>query len=131
LPRRQCVTPELRIHGYHRGAADFGPLAVYGRDALAIRALMRGDPALAAPLHPALPYTGAEVVWATRHEMARTVEDVLARRLRALFLNARAAVAMAPGVAALMATELGRDGVWTTAQLSAFAEVARGYCLDG
>ena len=47
-------------------------------------------------LHPALPYTEAEVIWAARHEMARTVEDVLARRTRALFLNARAAMAMAP-----------------------------------
>ena len=47
-------------------------------------------------------YTAAEVIWAVRHEMARTVEDVLARRLRALFLDARAAVDMAPKVAALM-----------------------------
>ena len=62
-----------------------------------------------APLHAQLPYTGAEVVWAARHEMARTVEDVLARRTRALFLNARAAAAMAPEVARLMAGELGWD----------------------
>ena len=70
---------------------------------------MRATPSLAAPLHAQLPYTGAEVVWAARHEMARTVEDVLARRTRALFLNARAAEAMAPEVARLMGGELGWD----------------------
>ena len=83
-------------------------LRVYGSDAPAIEAMERDDPALAEPLHPALPYTGAEVVWAARHEMARTVEDVLARRTRALFLNARAAIEMAPRVAALMAANWAR-----------------------
>ena len=72
---------------------------MYGADAPAIQELMRADPALAAPLHPALPYTGAEVVWAARVEMARTVEDVLARRCRALMLNARAAVRWCPPLA--------------------------------
>ena len=62
-----------------------------------MQALWAIDPALAGPLDAALPYTAAEVVWAARMEMARSVEDVLARRTRALFLNARAAVRMAPG----------------------------------
>ena len=53
------------------------------------------------PLHASLPYLKAEVVWAARNEMARTVEDILASRTRALFLNARAALAMAPAVADL------------------------------
>jgi glycerol-3-phosphate dehydrogenase len=70
---------------------------------------MNATPSLAATLHADLPYTGAEVVWAARHEMARTIEDVLAGRTRALFLNARAAEAMAPAVARLMATELDWD----------------------
>jgi glycerol-3-phosphate dehydrogenase len=89
---------------------------------------MRAAPAMAAPLDPALPYTGAEVVWAARYEMARTVEDVLARRTRALFLNAKAAMRMAPGVAALMARELNRDPAWQTQQVESFEEVARNYC---
>ena len=90
---------------------------------------MRATPSLAAPLHAALPYTGAEVVWAARHEMARTVEDVLARRTRALFLNARAAVAMAPEVARLMAGELGWDASRQAAEVAAFAALAKGYQL--
>ena len=68
-------------------------------------------------------------MWAVRHEMARTVEDVLARRTRALFLNARAAIEMAPAVAALMAAELGRDDAWIAAQVRAFGEVAKNYTL--
>ena len=88
---------------------------------------MRADPALAQPLHPALPYTGAEVVWAARSEMARTVEDVLARRTRALFLNAKAAIAMAPAVAELMARELDRDTTGRTREVNAFEQVARNF----
>lgn len=129
LERRECVTRTLHIHGWHDNAKHFGPLAVYGSDAPLIRELADADAKLAEPLHSMLPYTGAEVVWAARFEMARTVEDVLARRLRALFLNARAAVAMAPRVAALLARELGRDSAWQVAQVDAFGEVAGGYVL--
>ena len=64
-----------------------------------------------------------------RHEMARTLEDVLARRTRALFLNAQAALRMAPRVADLMAGELGRDAAWISRQLAAFGETAKGYLL--
>jgi glycerol-3-phosphate dehydrogenase len=75
-------------------------------------------------LHPALPINGAQVVWAARHEMARTVDDVLARRTRALFLNARAATAMAPAVAQLLARELGRDEAWQQRQIRDLNEIA-------
>ena len=88
---------------------------------------MRPTPSLAAPLHADLPYTGAEVVWAARHEMARTIEDVLARRTRALFLNVRAAEAMAPAVARLMAAELAWDDARQSAEVAAFLALAAGY----
>jgi glycerol-3-phosphate dehydrogenase len=130
LPSRPCATRTLSIHGAHEEAGRFGPLAVYGSDAPHIAALAESDTELAAPLHPALPYTGAEVVWAGRFEMARTVEDVLARRMRALFLNARAAVAMAPRVAELLAGELGRDAAWRDEQARAFRALAAGYLLE-
>ena len=84
LPEKACVTEHLRLHGFHPGAEAFGALRVYGSDAPVIQDLMRAEPELAEPLDAALPYTGAEAVWAARHEMARTVEDVLARRTRAL-----------------------------------------------
>ena len=127
LPERPCVTRTLNIHGFHTQASQFGHLGVYGSDAVAIQALGRDTPALAAPLHPALPATGAEVVWATTHEMARSVEDVLARRTRALFLNARAAIAMAAPAAALMAPVLGRDQQWQREQERAFTALAQQY----
>jgi glycerol-3-phosphate dehydrogenase len=129
LPDKLCRTDCLNIHGFHPGAEEFGPLRAYGSDAPAIQALMRQDPSLADPMHPALPYTGAEVIWATRHEMARTVEDVLARRTRALFLNARAAIEMAPKTARLMAQELRQNERWETEQISSFGETARSYLL--
>jgi glycerol-3-phosphate dehydrogenase len=129
LPERPCTTRSLNIHGFHRQAARFGPLTVYGSDALHIQDLVRGEPALGARLHAALPTCGAEVVWAARFEMARTVEDALARRTRALFLNARAAIDMAPEVARLLARELGRDEAWRDAQVDAFRKLAAGYLV--
>jgi glycerol-3-phosphate dehydrogenase len=127
LAERPCVTRTLNVHGFHSSADRFGALSVYGSDALGIQDLMRATPSLAVPLHAQLPYTGAEVVWATRHEMARTVEDVLARRTRALFLNARAAEAMAPEVARLMAGELDWDGSRQAAETASFNALAKGY----
>jgi glycerol-3-phosphate dehydrogenase len=134
LPDKPCVTHHLRIHGFQNvakeeAAKDFGALAIYGSDANEIRKLIDADPGLGEPLHAALPYIKAEVIWAVRHEMARTVEDVLARRTRALFLNARAALAMAPAVAELMAPELAWDDATRTKHLAAFRDVASNYLL--
>jgi len=134
LPEKPCVTHHLHIHGFHEvakedAAKQFGSLAVYGSDACEIRKLIETDTGLCEPMHPALPYVNAEVIWAARHEMARTVEDILARRTRALFLNARAALAMAPTVADLMASELGWDEVTRTKHLAAFCDVASNYVL--
>ena len=128
LPERPCVTRTLNIHGFHAQPAQFGHLGVYGSDAIAIQSLIREDARLGVPLHPALPIVGAEIVWAVTEEMARTLEDVLARRTRALFLNAHAAIAMAPAAAALMATALGRDETWAAGQVAAFTALARQYC---
>jgi len=139
LPEKPCVTHHLRIHGFQeveRGdaakedpARKLGSLAVYGSDAYEIRKLIDTDPRLGEQLHAALPYLKAEVVWAAQHEMARTVEDTLARRTRALFLNARAALEMAPAVADLMAPELGWDGVTQAKQLASFRDVASNFAL--
>jgi len=80
-------------------------------------------------LHEDLPIYAAQVVWAARHEMARTVDDVLARRTRALLLNAKAAIAMATDVARLLATELGRDAQWQQDEVARFMSVARNYLV--
>jgi glycerol-3-phosphate dehydrogenase len=126
LPDRPCVTANLRIHGFDEAAEQYGHLRVYGSDAGAIRGLGRPE-----RLHAALPYTEAEVIWAVREEMARTVEDVLARRTRALFLNARAAWEMAPRVATLIAREMERGVDWKDHEVEAFRRTAEAYLLCG
>jgi glycerol-3-phosphate dehydrogenase len=131
LDERPCVTRDLHIRGFHRHAENFGDLAIYGSDAVAIQELIRQQPELGEMLHAALPINGAQVVWAARHESARSVEDVLARRTRALFLNAHAALAMAPAVARLLAGELGRGEAWQQVQLADFGAVAELYVVRG
>ncbi len=127
LPDKPCQTQNLNIHGYHPNAANFDSLSFYGSDAPLIRQLIAESKALGRPLDPQLPYVEAEVVWAARTEMARTVEDVLARRTRALFLNARAAMRMAPRVASILAREMRKDEWWELEQLKAFNQMAVGY----
>lgn len=132
LPDSECATRKLRIHGYLESAAaqyTDDHWRVYGSDAEAIQAIAN-DPVLSARLNPALPYVAAEVVWAAREEMARTVEDVLARRMRALFLNADAAMAMAEPAASLLAAELGRDEEWVSEQVQEFSELAAQYKVE-
>ncbi|WP_419804741.1 glycerol-3-phosphate dehydrogenase/oxidase [Terriglobus sp.] len=127
LPDVACKTAELKIHGWREGVPEEDDLSVYGADADAIRALAGISPALAERLHPALPYLAAEIVWAAREEMSRTVDDALSRRTRALLLNARAAMEIAPKVAALLARETGRDEVWQREQVAAFTTLAKQY----
>jgi glycerol-3-phosphate dehydrogenase len=127
LEERPCATRELRIHGYHSSAAQFGAFADYGEDALALLGLVAGRPDLDAVLDPALPVRAAQVFWAVHHEMARTLDDVLARRTRALSLNVKAALRMAPAAARLMAAALGRDEAWQRQQVAAFTVIAQAY----
>ena len=129
LPDSPCRTKALPIHGADSNASDFGPLSFYGSDALAIRKLIAEEAALGQPLDAALPYLAAEVVWAARAEMARTVEDILARRTRALFLNVRAALRMAPKVANILAKEFAKDDRWQAEQINYFNETAKGYLV--
>jgi glycerol-3-phosphate dehydrogenase len=131
LDERPCVTATTHIHGYDQHPEALGSLSVYGSDAAAILQLAKENPELAKPLHPDLPYLAAEIVWAARHEMSRTVDDALSRRTRALLLNAQAAVAAAPTVASLLAAELGKDSAWVEAQVNAFRTLAAQYIPQG
>lgn len=122
-----CVTRSLHLHGYHENPDELGDLWVYGSDADNVKAIAANDPQLLEPMHDDLTYCAAEVIWAVRHEMARSVEDVLARRTRALFLNAGAAIELAPRVAQIMAVELDYDEQWISGQITAFNTLAEGY----
>ncbi len=115
-------TADLRLHGWmEETIADSPWRQVYGSDAPLVSELPRQL------LHPSLPFSHGEVVWAARHEMARSIEDVLARRTRALFLDARASIEAAPVVARLLAKELSRDPDWERTQIDKFRSVANGY----
>jgi glycerol-3-phosphate dehydrogenase len=119
LPRRACPTATLRLHGATSGFS----LDPYGSERDAILALPGGH----RPVHPGLSLTEAELRHAVRHELARTVEDVLARRHRALFLDAALAAAAAPAVATVLAEELGRDAEWCAAEVAGFRALALQY----
>jgi glycerol-3-phosphate dehydrogenase len=129
LNRRDCITETLRIHGWLKTVNTGEPLHYYGSDRLAINKLIEEKPELGRPLHERLPYLKAEVVWAVRNEMAMTIEDVLSRRTRALLLDARASVEIAPEVAGLMAQEAGYDAAWQQQQVKAYTDLAAGYIL--
>jgi glycerol-3-phosphate dehydrogenase len=127
VENRRCHTEDLQIHGWTHAAIPEVNLRPYGADAAHIAALIKNNPTLAALLHARLPYQHAEVVWHARHEMARTVEDVLARRTRALLLDAKASIEAAPVVARLLAAELDRDAAWERRQVEAYQTLARSY----
>jgi glycerol-3-phosphate dehydrogenase len=133
FPRRRSTTLELKLHGWtpEASTANSPWECVYGSDLPALRALSAQEPCLENLIHPRLPFRLREVVWAARYEMARTVEDVLARRTRALFLDARAAIEAAPAVADLLARELGRSEAWKMNDLRNFQQIAKGYLYEG
>jgi glycerol-3-phosphate dehydrogenase len=129
LPRKECKTKHLPIHGSDSNVDKFDHLYVYGSDKKALLALVNGDENLGNKIDAELPYIQAEIIWAVQNEMARTVEDVLARRVRILFLDARKAIVSAPLVAKLMAKELHKDQMWEENQVALFTDLARGYLL--
>ncbi|MCX6952217.1 MAG: glycerol-3-phosphate dehydrogenase/oxidase [Verrucomicrobia bacterium] len=129
LAHKPSPTGSLAIHGAADIAGIERTLQFYGSDAAGIAASMKADPALAAAVHPALAIRQGEVLWHVRNEMARTVEDVLARRTRSLVLDAKAAIEAAPLVARLLAKELRRDDAWVAAQVRDFTALARGWLL--
>ncbi|MEH6306633.1 glycerol-3-phosphate dehydrogenase/oxidase [Olivibacter sp. CPCC 100613] len=122
-----CKTVDIKVHGAISADREKGHWAVYGSDAAKIKSLITPESGLDEKLHPDYPYVKAEVVWAVRGEMARTVEDVLARRIRMLFLDAKAALEMAPAVAQIMAKELDKDDHWMQEQIIQFNTLANGY----
>ncbi len=124
LERRPCVTATTSLHGAEADPATEDPyLREYGSDADAIGALIAGDPPLAETIDAQLPYTFAQVLYAARCEMARTLEDVLSRRTRALLLDANAALRAAAHVAELLRREFKRDDQWAHDQVTRFASL--------
>lgn len=127
LPSAKCKTEDLLIHGANGVVDKSQHLYIYGSDQKEIKQLIEASPELGEKLLPRLEFTKAEVVWAVRNEMARTIEDVLARRVRILFLDANAAIEIAPIVATILAKELNKNEGWRQEQISSFTETASHY----
>jgi len=127
MSEKECVTKNLHIHGYKENNNYNTPLYYYGTDETAVKDLNKTDPSLSDLIHPSLPYIKAEIVWSVRNEMCMTLEDALARRTRALLLDARAAIGSAPLVAEMMAKEMGKDEQWITQQMNNFNSIAKHY----
>ena len=127
LKEKPSSTKNLNIHGYHKNPEIFDQLADYGSDAIEIKKLIEDNPDYAQSVHPKSPTRVGEIIWAVRHEMARTVEDFLARRTRNLLLDARTSIEMAPIVAEWMTLELNKKREWKNSQVGSFKKLAENY----
>jgi glycerol-3-phosphate dehydrogenase len=130
LVAKPCTTETLRIHGWLKQIDPDDPLYVYGSDIPEIRRIGEKKKALTEYLHENLPLSGVRVVWAVQNEMARTVEDVLARRTRSLLLDARASIEVAPQVAKIMAKHLRKSRKWQKQQVEEYTALAKRYILE-
>ena len=128
LPNKKCITQDLEIHGYmHQRSMD--ALSFYGADKIKLIELIAANKSFAKPLNEETNILAGQVVWAVRNEMARTVEDFLARRTRLLFMDAKLAYKLAPEVAKIIMEELNEDEAWKENQVRQFSELAKGYLL--
>lgn len=129
LKKEKSKTADLSLHGYMEGVKEVDYWDVYGSDAKMISDLSEENKQWGELLHSRLPYFGNEVIWAVREEMAQSLEDVLARRARALLLDARASVEIAQKVSAMMAKELDKDDSWIQEQIKSYKKLAHHYIL--
>ena len=125
--RKKTHTKKLRIHGYKESDDMNDPLYIYGTDRDSVLGLAVSRPELSEMISLKLKIIKAQVVWAVREEMAVTVEDFLSRRTRCQLLDARESILMAPKVARLMATELGKNEAWEQEQIVNYELVTRNY----
>jgi glycerol-3-phosphate dehydrogenase len=130
LQKKLCITENLKIHGFVNELDKNNPLHFYGSDAIHVKNLCTYNETLSELIHPSLPNIKAEIIWAIQNEMAQTVEDVLARRTRILFLDAQAAMDVAPAVAKIMADEMKKNNDWIQQQITDFNFMAKQYLLS-
>ena len=131
LPVVKCKTRKLRLHGATEALTYGERFAAYGSDAEKIQAIIKDNPALGDPIVEEYDYCAAEVIWSVQHEMAMTVEDILARRTRMLFTDAAKAIHAASKIAHIMAPLLQEDESWIASQVKNFHELASGYLISG
>jgi glycerol-3-phosphate dehydrogenase len=130
VDKRKCVTKHLKIHGWRPEPDLSNHYYIYGSEEPALHQVEQENVKYQERISPKYDYTFGEVVWAVRHEMARTLDDVLARRVRLLYIDAREALRVAPEVAKVMATELGMSELWIDEQVAFFSSIAKNYIVD-
>jgi len=126
LVKRSCITAELKLTTLTNGYSA-NRLYIYGDNYVEIEKLIHEHPKLGIPIDPRFPYTKAEIIWICRNEMPMTIEDMLARRTRALFKNAGASLEIATEVAAIMAREFGYDAKWQDEQIESYNQLVKNY----
>ena len=124
--KAKCVTSNLKLTTINTDNT-LVRLYIYGDHYIDIEKMISENPELGIPIDPRLPYTSAEILWICRNEMPLRLEDILARRTRSLFLNARASAEIAPVVAGFMASEFGYDQKWQEEQVESYKELVKNY----
>ncbi|MNE07145.1 Aerobic glycerol-3-phosphate dehydrogenase [compost metagenome] len=130
LPKKESTSATQKIYSAIPTTDRSNHMYIYGSDQEAIHALEQENPVWGEKLVEHLEFKKAEVLWAVRNELAQTVEDVLSRRVRILFLDAKATITAAPEVARILAQELGKDENWQKNQVENFEKVAKNYILN-
>jgi glycerol-3-phosphate dehydrogenase len=126
LNKRKCVTSNLKLNNI-RYVVSSNRLHIYGDQSAEIEKIIKDNPRLGEPIDTILPYTRAEIIWISRNEMAVTLEDMLARRTRALFLNARASLDIAAEVGEIMIREMKLEEGWLQKQLEEYNKLVVNY----
>ena len=124
---KKTPTAFMHIYGYKKEVNWNDPLYFYGSDAAKIKQQMNGT--AGEWISDSLKIHKMQVLWAVEHEMARTVEDVLSRRTRALLLNANESIRIAPQVAKIMAAQLNKGDKWARQQVEEYTKLANQYIL--
>jgi glycerol-3-phosphate dehydrogenase len=126
LENRKCITADLKLTKHVRENSS-KHYQIYGDGATEIEKMITENPDLGFPIHESLTYTKAEILWICRNEMPVNIEDILARRTRALFLNAHASAEMATDIAFIMAEEFGHSKEWQNQQCESYLQLAKNY----
>ena len=95
-----------------------------------LQEILKENASLGEKIHANYSFTKAQIVYAVKFEMAICIEDILARRIRLLFLDARLAIELAPMVASIMATYLQKDKSWEAAEIASFTQLVGQYILQ-
>ena len=125
LEKKKCVTSDHPL--ITKTGISTGRFRIYGERSFEIEAMILENTELGLPIDRRLPYTRAEIIWICKNEMPVNIEDILARRTRALFLNARVSLEIAAEVADMMAKEFDHDLKWENDQVESYSQVVKNY----